>query len=267
MRRPLLLFVLSLLALVSVEAGAAEWVPIGPFGGTAKSLVVAPSDPRVLYAGTRGAGVFRSTDGGRSWERRNGHGAGALSDFDILAVAVDPRDPGRVYAGTLRRGLLRSLDGGASWTVPAQGQSAGASVQAIVVDPSRPAIAYASQGGNLLKTADRGATWTPLAGAPYFAISLALDPSAPRTIYAGTLEGVFRSLNGGATWTRLPGTGNGTVNALAVDPRNPATVYAAFYSYPESRHVLFKSMDRGQTWRRSSRGDGGGPGGAGFGRR
>jgi photosystem II stability/assembly factor-like uncharacterized protein len=254
MKRFLALLVFSLTLLQPVAARAAEWVPIGPFGGTAKSLVVAPSDPRVLYAGTRGAGVFRSTDGGRSWERRNGHGTGALLDLDILAVAVDPSDPDRVYAGTLRRGLSRSIDGGESWTVPAQGEGLGASVQAIVVDPAHPSTAYASRNGSLLKTVDRGATWTPLAGAPYFAISLALDPSAPRTIYAGNLEGVFRSTNGGVTWTRLPGTGNGTVNALAVDPRNPATVYAAFYSYPEIRYQLFKSVDRGQTWRRSSRG-------------
>lgn len=252
--RRLLFFVLSLLGLLPVDAWAAEWIPIGPFGGTAKSLVVAPSDPRVLYAGTRGAGVFRSTDGGRSWERRNGDREGVLLDLDILAVAVDPRDPGRVYAGTWRRGLFRSIDGGASWNAPTQGPGAGASVQAIVVDPSRPANAYASRNGDLLKTVDRGATWTRLAGAPYGTISLALDPQAPRTIYAGNLEGVFRSTNGGATWTRLQGTGTGTVYALAVDPRNPATVYAAMLVYATSRYELFKSVDRGQTWRRSSRG-------------
>src|SRR5438477_10530431 len=80
---------------------------------TVNFLVVDPSAPSTLYAGT-GGGVFKTTDGGASWTAIN---TGLTSAFlTVYALAVDPSKPGTLYAGTNGLGIFKTTDGGASWT-------------------------------------------------------------------------------------------------------------------------------------------------------
>src|SRR2546430_13290564 len=73
-----------------------QWTGTGPSGGQIRVLATAPSNPRVVYAGTNGSGVWRSSDGGLTWvPRRTG-----LRYSYILSIVVDPRTALRVYATT-----------------------------------------------------------------------------------------------------------------------------------------------------------------------
>src|SRR5918999_4961220 len=81
-------------------AGVGVWGPSnGPLGGDVSALAVDPRNPRTIYAGAEsGAGVFKSTDGGRSWRAVNSGFAGSYATH-VHALAIDPETPGIVYAG------------------------------------------------------------------------------------------------------------------------------------------------------------------------
>src|SRR6266851_2903892 len=144
-------------------------------------------------------------------------------------------------------------------------------VNAVVIDPTNSATLYAatSSGGGVFKSTNRGSNWsavntglTVTAGTSTFVPTvnaLALDPINPATLYAGTLKGggVFTSTNGGVTWSAINSgltvsSGGSTfvltVNALAIDPTNPTTLYAGTSS------GVFKSTDSGNNWNDFSNG-------------
>jgi photosystem II stability/assembly factor-like uncharacterized protein len=80
---------------------------------------VNPASPAVLYLGTHGGGVYRSTDGGERWVSRNS----GLTNHDVHALVVLRSDPSVVFAGTLNGGLFVSTDGGESWKINSQDQA------------------------------------------------------------------------------------------------------------------------------------------------
>jgi photosystem II stability/assembly factor-like uncharacterized protein len=154
----------------------------------------------------------------------------------------------------------RSQGDGAS---PALGLSLdGADViSALVVDPQRPRTIFAATYGGVLKSSDGGRSWWAVNAAPT-AIrvdSFVIDPQDPEILYVGTGGGVFKSTDGGASWhatnaglfgdetaeERNHRLVEGYVGALAVDPRDPQTVYAAAWA-----NGLFKSTNGGASWRR-----------------
>ena len=82
-----------------------------PAGAVVEALAIDPVTTTVLYAGTLGQGVFKSTNGGATWQRKNV----GLTNLRILSLAVHPLSPLRVFAGT-EQGLFASTDGGGSWS-------------------------------------------------------------------------------------------------------------------------------------------------------
>lgn len=257
-----LLTALSLLAAPGFGAGlpnaGERWgPPEGPEGGPAFALAVAPSVPRILYVGT-GRGVFRSTNGGRSWQSA-GLAAPASPDGSsvpgVTALFVDPRTPSTVYAGlngrwdggtTYRRSVFKTTDGGKSW------RALDLIGEPVAISPTGPATVYAAAAGlggasRLLRSADGGRRWQPAdSGLPQtFLWALAFDPGLPGTVYAAMGErGIFESSDGGATWRALGvSLAYGEVTAIAVDPRRPQTVYAG------TAAGVIKSLDGGRRWR------------------
>jgi photosystem II stability/assembly factor-like uncharacterized protein len=241
----------------SRPALAAEWTPIGPPGGAVRALAVDPVDPRIVYAGTAGGGVFKSVDGGASWKAANR----GLTDYRISALVLDPHAPGTLYvaAGTLptSSGVFKSTDGGASWVPASQGLPAtppfcgcGAlfTVRALAVD--RNGVVYAG-GVGVSKSVDKAKHWSLATGGLSFgeASVLAVDPNDPRTVYAVTTLGLYTTRDGGLSWNpaavdaRLP-----EPQALALDPRMPGTLYAG------TADGVSKSVDGGAHWQAASRG-------------
>jgi hypothetical protein len=112
-------------------------------------LVVDPRNPHVVFAGTNGFGVYRSTDAGVTW---GGGGAG-----DVRALVVDPLTTNTLYAGSTDLGILKSADGGITWTPLNGGLEPTVRALAIVA----PAILYAATSAGVFKSTDGGVSWNP----------------------------------------------------------------------------------------------------------
>jgi len=223
-----------------------NWTPVFDDWGVYSigALALSPSDPNVVYVGTGesnssvdsydGAGVFRSMDGGATWQS-----LGLETTGRIGRVAIDPSQTKRIFVAAMGRqfstgpdrGLYRSEDGGLDWTrVLFVDDSTG--VSDVAINPAHPETVFCATwervrrpsyrrafgpGCGIWRSADHGLTWTRLsAGLPAPSdnvgrIGLAIAPSRPSTIYAqittGASDGyqglgVYRSIDGGATWTR-----------------------------------------------------------------
>jgi photosystem II stability/assembly factor-like uncharacterized protein len=233
-----------------LSAGSGRWTGIGPEGGPVTSISVDPTNPSVLYAGTPGAGIFKSLDAGASWKTSNG----GLSNLYIFSVAIDPITPSTLYASTYGDRLVKSTDGGASWRPAVEGLP-GSVVPAILVDPKKPntiyaAIDAAASGGSVYKSDDGASSWkvTGLVG-PNIDL-LAFDPFNSAVLYAGggvSNLGIFKSTDAGASWVSVDeGLTARGISSLVADPSTLGTLYAATFSPT----ALFKTTDAAAHWTR-----------------
>jgi photosystem II stability/assembly factor-like uncharacterized protein len=266
----------------STDAGRV-WKPIfdDQATGSIGALAVAPADPRIIYVGSGeglqrpdlsvGDGIYKSTDGGQSWQHLGLHDAQQIS-----AMIVDPHDSKRVFAAVLghpygpnpERGVFRSTDGGATWqNVLYKDENTGA--VDLAFDPSNAQTVYAvlwagrqapweigesfkGPGSGLFKSTDGGSTWQPVTGGlPTVAqglgrIGIAIAPSDPRRMYAlvdAKEGGLYRSDDAGANWQRVNHEervfGRGSDFAcVRVDPKDKDVIYIANTS-------TYRSMDGG----------------------
>jgi len=211
----------------STDSGQ-SWHPIGDsfMSPAVNAIAVDPHDPNTVYAGTgeisefgdsdRGVGVYKSTDGGASWQL---YGSSLFIDHDIATLVVDPTDSLRVYAAVVgewkqNQGMGLSDDGGQTWKLALQG----ANVSDLIVDRSGDLYA-AVKGTGVLYSADHGATWTNAsAGLPQTdpfrcVLRMALAPNtagsdrSSQILYLaiGTWGGVevYRTTDGGGSWTHI----------------------------------------------------------------
>ena len=215
-----------------------EWQPVSD-GIKRQSEVIqvtiAPDDPQAVFMLTyEPAGVYRSTDGGVSWQRR----AGGLEGVTVLSLALDPLDSRTLYAGTVRGGY-RSTDGGKTWQhMPSLEPS---HIYALTFAPQGHTILVGTEGLGVYMSDDSGVSWssTGLGGASV--LSLAVAPSG--TIYAGTSgHGIWISSDGGAQWqVAAAPLDEAHVPNLVVT--NEGTVWAL------ADGNLSLSRDEGETWR------------------
>ncbi len=204
------------------------------------ALTIDPSNPDVLWVGTGeniggrhagwGDGIYRSTDGGQSWENM-----GLAESERISQIIVHPDDPDTVWVaaqGPLwssggERGLFKTVDGGETWTnVLSAGEWTG--VTDVVMDPRDPDRLYA-------------ATWQR-------------HRTVAAYVGAGPESGIHMSEDGGETWTRLEGglpDGNMGKIGLALSPQDPDILYAAI-ELDRRTGGVYRSTDRGQSWEHMS---------------
>ncbi|HEV8240314.1 MAG TPA: glycosyl hydrolase [Thermoanaerobaculia bacterium] len=206
--------------------------------GSVGAIAVAESDPNVVYVGTGtaclrtnvspGVGMYRSSDGGKTWVQVGLRDAGQIG-----RVRVHPTNPDLVYAAVLgnvfeptpTRGVFRSKDGGKTWEkVLFVDDETGASD--VAIDPADPRVLYAG-------------TWTV--------------ERRPWTLDSGsTRDGIWKSTDGGDTWTRLAGglpTGIVGRTTVALSRSRPGRVWALMDA-AVGEGGLFRSDDAGATWQR-----------------
>jgi photosystem II stability/assembly factor-like uncharacterized protein len=218
------LAVLALIA-VALPLQAAHWIPHGPIGAHVTAFAVHDS---TVYAGTYGAGLFRSGDAGQSWIEINDSVTGRAFVYSIACDAA-----GTVYAMT-NLGLFSSHDRGSSWTTfsTQYNDIAGG----LVVDGS---TLYAfGRPWQIARTTDGGATWQPIInGLDHNAL---VDGVAVHgnTLIAAMSSGIFRSSDSGANWTPVLAT-----TATAVQVLAGGTLLAGTVGFG-----VLRSTDDGRTW-------------------
>jgi photosystem II stability/assembly factor-like uncharacterized protein len=246
------------------HTGGEKWERLGTQGEvpTIWSLAVDPIDPRILFAGTRPAGVYRSRDGGQRWEKLAVDIAKECSIGTpfVTGIVVDPAEHHTVWAGVEIDGVFRSLDGGDTWSHVETGLY-DPDIHAMAVTAAQPKRVFASTAREMFASVDRGETWQPLGvkakwPLPY-ARGMAVKADDPNVLFAGcgqTTTGekgyVLRSTDMGETWETLtlPGTANSTIWGLATHPAD-ANRILAFSLFGE----VYVSDDAGDTWRKIAR--------------
>ena len=205
------------------------------------SLAIDPADPDTAFVGS-GRGVYKTTDGGLTW---NGtFGLPWASTYDLI---IDPSTSDVLYAGLGNTpGVYKSVDGGDNWSDASTGIS-GTFVRALAVDHTDTDILYATgvPCDGIYKSLNGGASWTALDTglANDCRWSMVMDPNDPDTLYTGS-RGVYRTTDGGGSWllvdTGLPQWS--VINALSIVP-DSSRIYAG-----ESIEGVFVSDDSGATW-------------------
>lgn len=244
--------------------GGGRWERVGDADAlpTIWSLAVDPVDPDILFAGTRPAGVFRSRDGGRHWEKLAVDIAPECSigiPF-VTGLVVDPDDHRIVWAGVEIDGVFRSTDGGDTWTHQKTGLY-DPDIHAMAIAQTKPKRLYASTAREVFISDNLGDTWESLEirekwPLPY-ARGIAVKADDPRVLFAGcgeTTTGekghVLRTTDFGQRWEilPLPTQPNATMWGLATHPANADRI-VAFSLFGE----VYVTEDAGGSWRKIGR--------------
>ena len=230
-------------AVTVVEDGSFE---TGLDGRGARCLAFDPGDPETLYVGTTDEGLFKSVDGGGSWD-----GLSGIEHSRVTAVAVSPVD-GAVYAGTEPSALFVSRDGGDSWReleemrkLPSQPTWSfpprpwTSHVRAIAPSHADPDLVVVGiELGGILRSTDGGETWQDQRpGAQPDCHSLSGHSEAAELLYEAGGGGFARSTDFGDSWESVDGgMGLHYVWGLAVDGEDPSLVYASAAPGPYRAH-------------------------------
>ncbi len=267
------------------ESAGTVWTPIfdGQPVASIGALAVAPSDPKVIYAGTgetdirsdlaSGDGVYRSSDGGRSWVH-----VGLENTRQISRILVSSSDPNVVIVGALghaygpnsERGVYKSSDGGAHWrNVLNKGPDVGVADVAMATGDAKvlfaatwnahrpPWSTYAplsGPGNGLYRSLDGGESWTEVHGhglpdEDWGRVGVAVS-SDGRRVYSALAgkdhAGIYRSDDGGDTWELMNRDERLTsrpwyFSCLTVDPQNPDVLYIP-------NVALYRTEDGGKTF-------------------
>jgi len=239
-------------------------------------------DPDTVYAGVEDAAMFRSVDGGATWQELQGlreHGSGprwapGAGGMGLHTILIDPSRPERMHIAISAAGVFRTDDGGASWApknrglrsehIPEPEADVGHCVHRIARHPSRPDTLFMQKHWDVMRSDDGGDSWREVSGdlPTDFGFPIDVHAHEPETIYVVPItsdslhyppEGklrVYRSRTGGGEWEPLarglPQSDcyvNVLRDAMAVDALDPCGVY-----FGTTGGQVYGSADGGDSW-------------------
>ncbi len=261
----------------------AEWTTQGPgdAGARINTIAVDPTDDDIIYAGFSGGGIFKTIDGGSTWNP-------IFDDQPYLAISditLDPSDANVIYVGTgdhnvtgypyIGDGVYKSEDGGTTWQH--KGLTDQRIVSRLIVDPTNSNIIYAACLGlpferneerGLYKSIDGGDTWSQVlfVSDQSGIIDLLINPDNPQILYAASWDRIrnntesivagpnakiYKTIDGGNTWINLTNglpTGNQGRIGLTMSGTNPNIIFAMYVGTNSQLQGIYKSTDAGQNW-------------------
>lgn len=245
----------------------ANWAPLGPLSwnttsynpgnGRVNAVAMDPTDPNVLYAGTPSSGLWKTTDGGNSWQAMFTD----MPSMGVSSIVVHPSNPSIVYiatgdgdgADTYSAGVLKSTDGGVTWNTTGLNwtleQTRTTRCLRMAPTDSQRLLCAASNG--LFQTTDGGDNWDQVRFGSYRDVEF--QPGNDSIVYA-CAQTFHRSTDGGATFAvpennGLPSGGDVGRMAIAVSPSTPLTVYALCSNDLDNGYLgLYRSTDGGLTF-------------------
>ncbi|MBT8258853.1 MAG: hypothetical protein KJO49_10310, partial [Bacteroidia bacterium] len=256
---------------------------IGPalMSGRINDMEAHPANPRIIYAGTAGGGVWKSNDGGTTYNP-------IFDEYcqSIGAVTLDPNDPDNtIWVGTgetwtrnsvsIGDGLYKSTDGGSNWTKIGFDKSE--RIANIIINPENSDEIYVAALGALwsdsdergvYKSTDGGTTWDKVLyiDEQTGCADMAMDPNDPNTLYAsmwefrrtgwsfnsgGEKSALYKSTDGGKNWNKIHnGFPEGKLGrlAIAVAPSDSNILYTVIEADQDSKKGLYRSNDAGGNW-------------------
>jgi photosystem II stability/assembly factor-like uncharacterized protein len=240
-----------------------SWTARGPtnVGGRTRSLLVSPDDPRRLWAGSVGGGIWTTTDGGSTWAPTDDR----LPSLAIGCLARDPQNPAVMYAGTGEGffnldavggvGIYKTVDSGATWNL-LPSTAGWDNVCRIAISPTRSNVLLASKRyGGLLRSTDGGASWSTVRWAQG-SFDVAFDPTDDSKAVAQIIDhdtnwfhAALYSTDGGVTWTPAAGLSHvsgfdGRIE-IAYAPSDSSIVYA---SVATGGGRIWRSTDGGRSY-------------------
>jgi len=235
------------------QGGGGRWELRGRVGtrtdAVVQKIVVDVKSRSTLYAAVwtqdpvAGGGVYRSVDGGKTWEKAG------LQGEAVRALAQPASNPEIFVAGT-RTGVFLTSDAGKNWTriSPARDEEI-RNLDSIAIDPRDARVIYAGTYHLPWKTADGGKNWTAIAAGMIDdsdIMSVEIDRTNATRVFASACSGIYRSENGGAQWTKLQGIpyASRRTQQIAQDSRDAAVWYAG------TTEGLWRSGDAGENWTR-----------------
>jgi photosystem II stability/assembly factor-like uncharacterized protein len=256
------------------DDGGTTFEPIAsPLSGTAIwSVAFDPVQPNVIFAGGRPGAIFRSEDGGQTWEHLNAHFADECPNVRfprVLSIAVDPTNHRVVWAGAEVDGVRRSLDGGETWETIGAAVTRGKlgrqlndpDIHGVVVSGTSPTTVLVTTPREIFASTDLGESWQPLGVKQAFPMpycrSTALKADDPNVLFVANGDGaagetgtVQRSQDRGHTWEtlRLPVVPNTPIWTFATHAANPDLLLTCSHS-----GQVFVSEDAGDSWRKIGR--------------
>ncbi len=281
------------------EKTSYQWTNLGPVGidftfestaphwginsGRVKGLAIHPSNPDIVYAGSGGGGIWKTTDGGQNWiDKSDG-----MNLLTFGAIAIDPSNPEVIYAGTgeyfwsfperlyCGDGLYKSTNGGNSWVKMNAEFGNVTHFTDLVVSPYNPNVIVATIAKNLQNASPNEGIWKSTDAGIHWAIvlpgegmyDLAFHPANPDILYAAcgneqTQAGFLISTDGGQTFiqsnTGLPASNHIGRIHFDVSQSNPSVIYTVIYDSVAisggMNTCAYKSTNGGASWAQISQG-------------
>jgi len=273
------------------EVHIAGWEPMGPknIGGRTLTIAVDPHNSSVIYAGSAGGGLWKSTTAGKSSLKSNGQFEFGWQQVplgfpvvSVSSIAINPQNSDEIYIGTgevynqeltmpsiydrftrgtYGIGILKSTDGGKSWQKSLDwSQKEMRGVQDIVINPMNPRSVWATTTEGVYVSHNAGKNWKQIRQIS-MAVDLIINPADTNIILVShgsylnaNVSGIYRSVDGGLNFAHLtsglPKDYTGRA-ALALAPSDPTLIYA-YISNAEQGIGLFLSENTGDTWKKVS---------------
>lgn len=246
---------------------ATSWVSVNPTGmfyavtndnyvsGRTNGIAFHPANPNIIYIAAAQGGVWKTTDGGITWNVLTDN-LGSIASGDIH---IDPNNPEILYYGTgelnysldsqYGDGIYKSTNAGVNWTKISTIQQTGLYCGKILTDPSNSNIVFAAGSDGVFKSTNGGINWALSIGGNY--TSLILNPNTPSVLYASTGSGqslIYKTTNSGQNWIQVLSSSSGRRTQLAISHDNPNYIYASIANASGALFGLYRTTNAGANW-------------------